>query len=61
MGIFNINRKILDWCQGKVNQMYEKEGLTDKVIEYQVRINKIRNHKDSADKNNIITDDGFVQ
>lgn len=61
MGIFNINRKILDWCQDKVNQMYEKEGLTDKVIEYQVRINKIRNHKDSADKNNIITDDGFVQ
>lgn len=57
----NINKRLLDWCQGRVNRLYEKDGLTDQVLEFQVLINKIRNKKDSTEKESIITDDGFVQ
>lgn len=56
-----ISKKFLDWCQGKVDKSYEKNGLTDFVLETQIAINKIRHYRDINDKKNIITDDGYVQ
>jgi len=61
MWIFKINRRLLDWCQRQNNKLYEKHGLTDRVLNNQVKINKIRNAKDLTDENIVITDDGFVQ
>ena len=62
MNIFNINRKLLNWCQDKVNKMYEKKGLNDKILDYQIRINQLRHHKNVTDKNIIIeNNDGYVQ
>lgn len=61
MCIRNINIRLLNWYQRQVNKQYEKYGLTDKVLEHQIRINKIRADHNIPDENDIITNDGYVQ
>ena len=61
MCISKLNIRLLNWCQGQVNKLYEKHGLTDKILEYQIRINTIRANHNIPDENDIITDDGYVQ
>ena len=56
-----INETILDWCQKQVNKMYMKHGLTDSVLEFQLRINRIRANHNLPDKDNVLTDEGYVQ
>lgn len=49
----------------KINdELFQKEGISDEIIEFQISINKIRNYKDIVDEKEIIqrTNDGnFVQ
>lgn len=59
--IYRINRKILEWCQGRNNKIFEKKGLTDKVLENQIRINKIMSEKDVTDNTETIGEEGYVQ
>ena len=47
--------------QRYVNQMFEEEGLTDRVLREQLEINKKRNELDLHDPNEEITEDKFVQ
>lgn len=58
---YKITKRLLDWCQERVNKFYEKKGLTDKVLEFQVRINHLRHVLDIKDEKTVITDDGYVQ
>ena len=53
---WDINRK-----QEKLNKIYEQYGLTDEVLDEQVKINSLRNKYDITDENEIINDDGFVR
>ena len=52
-GMFNLTQKT-------INIAYSKKGASDKVIDAQVRLNKLRNKHDIADKNELI-DKEFVQ
>lgn len=61
MIFFKINRKILEWCQRRNNNLYEKNGFTDKILENQIRINKIRAEKDVTDNTQTVGEDGYVQ
>ena len=49
-----IVRKIheihLNYLQRKVSRLYKSEGLTDRVLEKQVRINKMRHELDLPDR-----------
>ena len=40
---------ILDEVQKKINEAYEGDGLTDEILELQVRVNSIRNTIDAPD------------
>lgn len=53
--------KLLDSMQKLVNRSYEKNGLTDEVLDSQVKINELRNKYNIPDSEEIVTDDGFVQ
>ena len=46
--------------QDLVNQLYEREGLTDEVLDKQVEINKMRKEYDLVDHSEIVYD-GYVQ
>ena len=46
--------KKLDMKQKIVNELYEKEGLTDKVLEMQVEINKQRAENNIPDPEELI-------
>lgn len=46
--------------QEKIDKLYEKEGLTDEVLEKQVKLNQLRNKLDISDRKNRIYD-RFVQ
>ncbi len=62
MVLKNIIKKLLDYLQSKNNQKYEKDGLTDEVLERQVEINEYRNRYDITDEDSVISDnEGFVQ
>jgi len=62
MVLKNIIKKLLDYLQSKNNQKYEKDGLTDEVLERQVEINEYRNRYDITDDDSVISDnEGFVQ
>ena len=41
--IDKIEFKLLEYVQNKVTKEYEKNGLTDDVLNAQIRINKLRN------------------
>ena len=47
--------------QRYVNQMFEEEGLTDRVLREQLEINKKRNELDLHDPTEEITEEKFVQ
>lgn len=46
--------------QAQVDLKYEKEGLTDEVLDMQLEINKLRHEHNLSDKTNQINDN-FVQ
>ena len=53
---------LLDWLQGRNDKAFEKEGLTDKTLESQIRINRLRNRLNITDERTVIKDnEGFVQ
>ena len=59
---FKTTKKLLDWVQQRIDEEYDKHGLTPKVLARQVRLNKLRTMFDIVDKNNIIEDnDEYVQ
>ncbi len=47
--------------QKVIDELYKREGLTDKVLDMQVALNEKRNKLNIPDENNIINDEGFVQ
>lgn len=51
---------LLDTAQYFNNKLYEKEGLSDRVLDNQVQINMYRNKYDLSDPNTVL-DNGFVQ
>lgn len=51
---------LLDTAQYLNNKLYEKEGLSDRVLDNQVQINMYRNKYDLSDPNTVL-DNGFVQ
>ena len=40
--------------QKEVDQLYEKHGLTDEVLDKQIKINKLRHEQNISDKTNVI-------
>lgn len=60
-----ISKKYKAWklnrMQKKVNQKYEENGLTDEVLDEQIKINKIRHKLNISDPNQPHNDEGFVQ
>lgn len=62
LNILNIFRKWdIDRKQKDLNKRFEKYGLTNEVLEEQVKINSLRNRYNIKDENEIINDEGFVQ
>ena len=51
--LLNIQQKL-------INRLYEKEGLTDSVLEYQLKVNEYRAKYDIPDSS-MLNDDGFCQ
>ena len=47
--------------QRYVNKMFEEEGLTNKVLNEQLEINRKRNELDIHDPNEELDDEKFVQ
>ena len=37
-----IANKLLNYVQNKINKAYRKDGLTDDILDLQLKINKIR-------------------
>lgn len=54
-------KKLLNVSQRLNNILYERDGLTDEVLENQIKINEYRNKYDITDENEIVNDEGFVQ
>ena len=54
-------QKRLKQLQEDINKEYEKFGLTDEVLENQVKMNEIRNEWDLTDETQVMNDDGFTQ
>lgn len=52
--------KHLDKLQKEINELYEKESLTDEVLDKQIYVNKLRNAHDISDKSNHINGE-YVQ
>ena len=55
-----IRNTVFNGCQKVINFAYDKKGASDKVIDAQVRLNKLRNKHDIADKNELVYEE-FVQ
>jgi hypothetical protein len=55
----NVNR-VLNKKQAEVDELYASEGLSDRVLEKQAEINRIRHEKDITDKSHVIHET-FVQ
>ena len=51
----------MDISQLLINQLYDKYGLTDDVLDLQIKLNTMRAETDISDNNEIINDEGFVQ
>ena len=49
----NLKRN-LDKEQKKIDKLYEKEGLTDRVLDRQVALNKQRHKENISDDNKVI-------
>lgn len=46
--------------QKEVDELYEKEGLTDEVLDKQIELNKLRHEHDIVDESEVIYEN-FVQ
>ena len=59
-----MKRKIMSFllniAQKLLNKLYEKEGLTDRVLDSQIKINRLRCKSNISDKKNAIYKN-FVQ
>ena len=55
-----IKNTVFNGCQKVINFAYNKKGASDKVIDAQVRLNKLRHKHDITDKNEIVYKE-FVQ
>lgn len=53
-------RKLLDFYQKQINILYEREGLTDDVLQKQLFINKKRHELNIPDSSEFIFEE-FVQ
>lgn len=57
----NIIRTVLiNFAQILVNKAYARSGLTDRILEDQIKINELRNKYDIPDKH-FVNDEGYVQ
>lgn len=52
--------KHLNKLQKEIDDLYEKEGLTDEVLNKQIYVNKLRNAHDITDKTNRVNGE-YVQ
>lgn len=50
----------LNKIQKEIDELYEKDGLTDEVLDKQIEINKLRHEHDITDNSNKINGD-YVQ
>ena len=55
-----IKELLIGLSQKLVNRQYKKNGLTDEILDAQLRINKLRHETDTTDKSKRIYD-RFVQ
>lgn len=55
-----IRKLLLKIAQRILNSVYEKEGLTDKILELQIKINKLR-HESNIPDETLLNDGGYVQ
>lgn len=56
-----VAEMLLDASQKLNNYLYDREGLTDRVLENQLKINEYRYKYDLTDESEIVNDEGFVQ
>lgn len=56
-----IQQKVLNTTQKLIDFIYEKNGLSDEVLDLQIMLNTIRANSDIPDPNEIIDEKGFVQ
>ena len=60
-----ISKKYNAWklnrAQKKLNKEYKTKGLTDNILEKQIKINKKRHKLNIPDPNQPTNDEGFVQ
>ena len=55
-------KRILDWYQRRIDKSYKEHGLTSRLLESQIRLNKMRRILNITDDRTIIEDnEGFVQ
>lgn len=52
--------KHIEKLQKEIDDLYEKEGLTDEVLDKQIYVNKLRNAHDITDKSNRVNGE-YVQ
>lgn len=52
--------KHLDKLQKEIDELYEKDGLTDEVLDKQIYLNKLRNAHNITDKSNHVNGE-YVQ
>jgi len=58
--IKKIQGKLLNTAQKLINKAYEKEGLTDRVLDAQIKLNKQRHEFNIPDEKGT-NDNGFLQ
>ncbi len=51
---------LINLAQALLNKAYNRSGLTDRILQDQIRINELRNKYDIPDKKQI-NEDGYVQ
>lgn len=51
---------LINLAQALLNKAYNRSGLTDRILQEQIRINELRNKYDIPDKKQI-NEEGYVQ
>lgn len=46
--------KLLNYAQKNIEEAYEEQGLTDEILELQLKLNKIRAEHDIAEKDEFL-------
>lgn len=55
-----IANKLLNYAQRKLNEDFEKNGLTDENLEFQLKINELRNKANLTNENET-NEEGYLQ